>query len=411
MDSHTALQKRNFRYHLIEGSVYLATGALLNAQTVFPALVKKMGGSDYVIGLLPLIFYAGYFLPQLFGANYSCRYPYRKPWILLNGLLQRLQILVLFFVVIVFGSWLPEFGLVVFFIVLTLNQIFGGFAAPAWFDYVAKTVAPGQSGKLMGFRTSFGATLGFLNSLILTGLLLYFEYPLNYSLAFLIAFVYQMISWLILRKTVELGPSEVGARVRTMKLLSHSYDIVVKDQLFKRFLIASAVSTIGLMPVGFFAVASLAKFHLDETAIGFYTMISVGAQIISAGALGWLGDVKGYKVSLLICSAAMVFATSFAIFAPSPGWYYLVFALTGVTLGAEMITRFNFAVECAPAAQRARYIGLMNAWFAPFYLSSLLGGAISAAIGYETMFIVGLLFSTFGFFLLLRIREPRRKTG
>ena len=72
------------------------------------------------------------------------------------------------------------------------------------------------------------------------------------------------------------------------------------------------------------------------------------------------------------------------------------------------MARYNFAADCSPESQRPMYIGLMNAWLAPFYLSNLIGGWLSDAFGYEVLFIVGGLFSLAGFFFLIKVRDPRR---
>jgi len=404
------LQKRNFNLHLTEGSFYLASMAFLNAQTVFPLLVKRMGGSDLSVGMLPVIIYGAYFFPQLFAASYSIRTPYRKPWVLVSGLLQRLQILVLVGVVGLSGWVNEQLGLLAFFAVLSLNQIFGGISAPVWFDYIAKTVAPNARGKLMGFRTSIGAAVGLLNSLLLTLLLSVVEYPFSFSIALLIAFVFQMISWGILRKTVETVPSVVDPPVRFPQILSHARSLLQNDNVFRRFLVASAVSIVGSMPVAFLTVAFIARFQLGDSAIGIYTMIMVGSQIISAGALGWLADARGHKLVLLLCAGSMVVATGVAMIASSPGWSYVVFALVGLIMGAETMARYNFAVDCAPERNRAQYIGLMSATLSPFYAAGFFGGVLSELFSYYIMFGISIFFSLAGLYLLTKVPQPEHST-
>ncbi len=400
-------QKRNFNLHLTEGSFYLASMAFLNAQTVFPLLVKRLGGSDLSVGMLPIVIYGAYFLPQIFAANYSIRTPFRKPWVLVSGLLQRLQILVLVGVVGLSGWVNEQLGLTAFFIVLSLNQIFGGTAAPVWFDYIAKTIAPNARGRLMGFRTSIGAAVGFFNSLLLTLLLSVVPYPYSFSVALFIAFVFQMVSWGILRKTTEIVPSVVDPPVRLSRILSHARTLIASDRNFRRFLIASSVSIVGSMPVAFFTVAFLSRFDLGDSAIGIYTMIMVGAQIISAGALGWLADARGHKLVLILCAASMVVATAAAMVAPSPGWAYVVFALVGLIMGAETMSRYNFVVDCAPERNRAQYIGLMSATLSPFYAAGFFGGALSELFGYNVLFGLSMVFSLAGLYLLFRVSPPK----
>lgn len=408
MTGSDSLAAKNFRYHFLEGSLYGAALGLLNSQTVFPALVQRLGGSNLAIGALPVIVYLAYFLPQVFVANVVRRSPFRKPHVLRISLAQRLQILVLGVVVALFGLNHPAIALALVFIVATLNQVLAGFSSPGWFDLVAKTVPPDKRGKLMGSRSSVGAAMGFLNTILLTGVLLYLDFPYNYSVVFLLAFLYQIASWFVLRKVVEENPSEIVAPVSMMNLFKEIREILKKDERYRRFLAASALSTVGLMPMGFFTVAALQKFHLSEAYVGIFTMTAVSSQVLSAGVLGWVSDVKGYKVSLMSCSVAMILATAVALLSQHPVWFYLIFSLVGLIVGTEIMARYNFAADCSPESQRPMYIGLMNAWLAPWYLSNLIGGWLSDAFGYEILFVVGGLFSLAGFFFLLKVRDPRR---
>ncbi len=343
----------------------MASFALLNAQVVYPALVQRLGGGNIAVGALPVIVYLCYSLPQVVAANYVQMEPYRRPWVLGVGLAQRSQIFLLAAVIAAFGLHFPGLALLLFFLLFSLNQILAGIAAPGWFDFVVKTTRSHQRGRLMGLRTSFGASLGLLNSVLLALSLTVLEFPFNYGTAFFLAFLYQISSWFVQRKVIEDQPSEILRPVSLSKLIPRVRQIAVSDVRFRKFLFASAVSTIGLMPAGFFTVAAFGHFSLPESFVGFFTMTMLASQIVFAGFIGWLADLKGHKSALIICAAAMTVASVLALFAPHPGWYFGVFSLVGLIFGVELITRHNFAAECASDATRPMYIGIMNAWLAP----------------------------------------------
>lgn len=403
-----SLPARNFRFHFIEGSLYLASFALINVQVVFPALVIKLGGGNIAVGTLPVLYYLLYFLPQVLAANYAGRSPYRRSWVLSAGLAQRIQILVLALIVLL-GKDFPSVVLVLFFISFGANQIIAGLSSPQWFDYLAKTTLPHQRGRLMGLRSSVGALMGFANGAILTMFLAYFPFPWDYGATFFVAFLYQLASWIVLRKVSGEPPSEIVPPLPFTSFFGRISDLMRSDRRFRLFLIASALSVIGLMPAGFFTVAALKRFSLPDSFIGFFTMTFLAAQVLFGGFLGWIADRKGHKSTLLICSAAMLAASVMALLAQNPGWFFAVFALVGMLMGMEMITRYNFAGECATEQNRPLYIGIMNAWLAPFYLSSLLGGWVSDRAGYETVFAAGGVFSLAGFLILARISDPSKK--
>jgi MFS family permease len=407
MNDPEQIQRRNFRVHFAEGSLYMASLALLNPQTVYPALLRRLGASDLTIGLLPVVVYAAYFIPQVLAAHAAGRMPYRKPFVVATSLAQRLQILLLAIVIMLFGGSYPGFTLILFFLIFTANQIVAGLSAPVWYDLVAKTVPPTRRGKLMGLRTSTGSVLGFANSLLLTGLLSLLVFPYNYGIVILIAFALQFGSWLILRQTTETEPSPVSPPVPLSELVPRIRGILAQDRRFRMFLLSAAFSTVGLMSAAFFVVSALDRFRLPETFVGIFTMIMVSTQVLSASALGWVSDRWGTKKSLLVCASAMTVASGIALFARDPAWYYVVFVLTGITFGAELITRFHFAAERAPQNDRAMYVAVMNGFLAPFYLFSILGGWISDVAGYPVVFGVGMVFSLSGLLLLLRVQDPR----
>ncbi|MEX1139364.1 MAG: MFS transporter [Bacteroidota bacterium] len=409
MKTPRTVSSSNFRFHLLEGSLYTSSFALLNFQVVYPAIVQHLGGSNIAVGSLPVINYMLYLLPQLVSANYVNMEPYRRPWVLAGGLAQRLSILLMGMVIALFGAGFPTLALMLFFLLFGLNQVIAGIVAPSWFDFVVKTTLPHQRGRLMGLRSSFGSGLGLLNSLVLAALLTYFTFPWNYALAFLLAFAFQFSSWIWLKRVVEETPSATEPPVPLSRLIAKVAAIVRGDRMFRLFLISTGLAVVGLMPQGFFTIVAIKRFDLPESFIGFFTMTMLSAQVVFAGLLGWIADLKGHKISLVVCSGAMVLASLIALFAQHPVWYFAIFSFVGLIFGVELITRHNFVAELASEKTRPLYIGIMNAWSAPFFLSSLLAGWVSERFGYDIVFIAGGVFSLAGLVLLLQVDDPRNK--
>lgn len=407
MDTRRSITSSNFRYHLIEGALYFASFALLNFQVVFPALVQRLGGGNIAIGSLPMMNYLLYLLPQVVAANYVTMEPYRKPWVMISAVAQRSVILLMAISIGIFGGAAPSLALLLFFLLYALNQMVAGVAAPNWFDFVVKTTHPLQRGRLMGMRSASGALLGFLNSLVLAGLLTYLPFPQNYALAFLLAFGFQFASMVVQRNIVEDIPSPTEPPVPLSRLMARVVQIVRSDRAFRRFLLSIGLSVIGLMPQGFFTVAAFQRFGLPESFVGFFTMTMLASQVIFAGLLGLLGDIKGHKISLMICALAMTMASVIAIAATHPAWFFVIFSFVGLIFGVELITRHNFVSDLATNQTRPLYIGIMNAWSAPFFLSSLIGGWLSDQFGYDATFIIGGVFSLAGLLVLSRVPDPR----
>jgi MFS family permease len=67
----------------------------------------------------------------------------------------------------------------------------------------------------------------------------------------------------------------------------------------------------------------------------------------------------------------------------------------------------NLTLEIAPAHDRAIYIGLTNTVLGIAYISTAVSGLIVDAIGYEGVFILGLLLLLVASWALWRLRDPR----
>ena len=385
------------------------TGALIPVQTMMPALIKRLGGSDILIGTWPVVVYLAYYMPQVISANYLGASQYRKSAVIRYGFIQRLDILLLACVIALWGASAPTLSLTLLFLLYISNQATSGTISPIWMDFLVKTTSPERRGKIMGWRVTLAAVLAFVNSFILTAMLTIFRFPYNYASAIGLAFIFQMSSLATQRKVVEELPSPVSIPVHLSELFSRVRSIVAVNRPYRKFLVASALLTISFSSAAFFTITAIKRFEISEYVIGVFTILMITGQIISGVLLGWLADAKGTKSALVVCGVSLLLAIAIACLAQSVNWFYFVFLFFGVNVGAETAMRYNFAVECAPYGERPMYVGLMNAWFAPFYLVTPLAGWLSAFYGYNFVFVFSLIIGLVGFVLLVRMPNPHMK--
>jgi MFS family permease len=383
------------------------TGALISTQTIMPALIKRLGGGDVLVGTWPVVMYLAYFLPQVISANNSGAAQYRKPFVIKLGFIQRLHIFLLACVVALWGESSPTLALTLLFLLFISNQMTSGSVSPVWMDFLAKTTSPENRGKLVGWRASLGAALGLVDGFILTVILTLLSFPYNYAAIIGLAFLFQMSSLLAQQKVVEELPSAITAPVRLSELFGRMRTIVSGNRPFRMFLVASVLLTGSFTSVAFFTVAAMKRFDLSESAVGIFTVLMIIGQILSGVVLGWVADTKGTKRALLICGISLLLSIVIASFAQSVIWFYFVFVFLGFNVGAEMSMRYNFAVECAPERDRPMYVGIMNAWFAPVYLISPLAGWLSADYGYNFVFWLSLVIGSAGIILLAKTPDLR----
>ena len=197
----------------------MVPNALIPVQTMMPALIKRLGGGDVLIGTWPVVVYLAYFLPQVSSANYSVRSQYRKSMVVKFGFIQRLDILLLACMIALWGASAPTLSLALLFLIYISNQATSGTISPIWMDFLAKTTSPERRGKILGWRVSLAAMLALANSLILTAMLTILRFPYNYASAIGLAFLFQMGSLAAQYKVVEEKPSPVSAPVHLCRFV------------------------------------------------------------------------------------------------------------------------------------------------------------------------------------------------
>lgn len=400
--------RKNFVLNAAEGSIYLASTAFINPQTVLPALIIGLGGSNIVVGALSAIVYVGSFLPQIFAARYVEAQPWKKKWALTFGAVHRVILLSACGVVFLFGRDDPQRALSLFLLLYGLMQIVIGVSTPGWFDMVAKLTPPLRRGRLMGLRTSVGGAAAFLCGIVLTWLLATSRFPGGYVLAIFLAFLLQVLSLYLQSRLVESEPSPTNHRQPVVSFLGNIPRIIRENPPFRKFLSGSILLTLAAMPLGFFTVNAIRRFGADGAAIGEFTLLMVAVQVVSAFVNGYLADRFGNKTVLLIVGGALMLASITALLAPTLAWYRLVYIFLGINIGSEVSSRYNIAVEYGPALQRSTYIGLMNTILAPFYAAGIIGGVIGELLGLDAVIASGMFFSVAGlWYLIVRVRDPR----
>jgi MFS family permease len=354
----------------------------------------------------------GLFLPQLLAARYAQSRPRKKPWALLFGGGQRVTVLLAAVAVFAWGGApLPQ-GLVAFFVAFALIQVLTGVATPGWFELFAKLTPVHLRGRLTGLRSAIGGGLGAVCAGILSWILATVGFPSNYALAFLCAFALQGASIVLQFWLVEATPSPVVPLAPVRGFLGQIISVLRENAGFRRFLLGCVLLMFASVPAGFITVYALEEMRSGEAAVGAFTAILFIAQVASAPVMGLLADRRGNRIVLALAAAASLIASVTAFVAPSSPVLAVAFAFVGVNLGSEIMARQNMAVEFAPPAERALYLGLMNSLLGPLYLLGLAGGVLVNAMGFRALFLAGAASAAAALMVFLyHVHEPRTTTG
>ena len=159
-----AVERKNLALNVVEGGLYISTTAFVSFQTVLPAFVTRLGGTNLEVGLVGVITYFAAVLPQLFAARFVETLPWKKPWAVRFGIVQRTCVLLIGFATLLYGFVSPGILLWIFLLLYLMNQTVAGITSVGWFDFFVKITSPKKRGRLIGYRNSLGGFGAFLCS-------------------------------------------------------------------------------------------------------------------------------------------------------------------------------------------------------------------------------------------------------
>lgn len=398
----------NFTVNLLDGATFWFGLSFISAATIIPLFISKLTSSAFAIGLAAVIAEGGWYLPQLFTANFVERLPRKKAMVVNLGLfLERFPLFLLVLSAIVAGQS-PKLALIIFFIGYSSHGLGAGLVAASWQDLIARCFPVERRGRFLGITMFVGAGAGAIAAGFSGRLLDAYAFPRNFVIAFSIAAVAIMASWFFLALTREPVQKVTIPRQSTRQYWSGLRQILKQDHNFRHFMIARLLLAAANMGVGFVTVAAIQRWEVADSVVGGFTATYLVGQTVGNLLFGLLADKFGHKLSLEISGLVVVLAFVIATIAPSPEWYYLVFALLGFKLGAVIVSGILVVLEFCPPEKRPTYIGLSSTTTGITSSLAPLIGAALATINYNVLFIVSAAVSLIAFaFMRWWVQEPR----
>jgi MFS family permease len=377
--------------------------------TIIPLFVSEMTTSATLIGLVPAIHAVGWQLPQLFTANKVSRLRRYKPFVLAMSVHERIP-----FIGFALVAWFmyelgPQKALILTFLLLIWQGFGGGFTANAWQSFIAKIIPGELRGTFFGGQAAVANIFISICAICAGFLLEKYEMPANFSLTFLIAFLFLAISWGALAFSREPVDTEKIIPETLPPIWKGAGDVLKRDRNFSWFLTARLMSMFATVGFTFYIIYCLRYFDMDAVTAGFLTATLTISQTIANAGMGWLGDRWGHRTMLILGLVAVSFSSGIAWMAPSLNWFYLVFILAGVANVAIWTIGMAMTVEFGTETERPVYIGLSNTLVAPVtILAPILGGWIADTMGFKTTFAISVFAGLLTALVLWWfVKEPR----
>jgi len=417
-ETHGSLEaeiERNFRHNalanLLDGSFFWFSLSFIATNTIVPLWISRLTDSKLLIGLGPALHVAGWYLPQLFTANWVQRLKRKKVAPVNVGLFSERLPLLLIAPAALLAIRSKTQALVAFFLLFAWASIGAGIVAVGWQDLFAKVIPRDRRARLFGLINFIGMAGGTLTAAAASWLLETYPFPYGYALCFAAAGLLTLVSWLGLALVRE-PPSTITAPRISMREYARRLPAIVRAHPnFRRFLTSQAIIRMGGMATGFLAVYAAQKWHLPDKQAALFTVAMVAGQALSNLPFGFIGDRLGQKLVLELSGVFSLLALVLALVAPAPWWFYVVFVLTGISFSGGYQSGVMIGMEFSSPEERPTIIGL-NSTVAGIAagVAPLLGGWLAATAGYQSLFIVTIVATLVGLASLhWLVAEPRHQ--
>ena len=409
--------KHNFTVNLLDSSIWMFGDSFASVVTIIPVFIATLTDSPIIIGLVPALLNAGWFLPQMFMAGIVQRRTKKMPLAKLMGLLERVPYF--FFPLLAF--LLPKMTkstVLWIYIALTVwRGIATGLVALPWQEVIATVIPLSHRGRFFGMSRLAGQILGVIGSAIAAVVFNRFDYPYNYAVSFLICMVALWFSYVFFIMNIEPEP-ELPSVLEVQKLESPktalidwaAFGRILKNDInFRYYLGSRSLTFIGNMASGFLAVYGIQKFNLSDDQAAIFTGLLFLSGVFGYALWGLIGDRIGPKRIILISGLIWIAALMFAIMSPVIWLYYAVFLLMGFSSAGSILGDIVLVMELGDDARRPTYLGLARTLPGVFLLiAPLFAGWVVSLSGYPLMLGLTIVFTALGLLMLIKVKDRPR---
>lgn len=400
--------KRNFFANLMDACFWFFGDSFAAAYTIMPVFISTLTDSPILIGLIPALDGAGWFLPQLFLAKTLEGRNRRMPIVRFLGIFDRIP----FFFLAVGAFLIPQLdkrvALIMILVIYAIKVFSGGLVALPWQELIATVIPVSHRGRYWGYSLILGKLMGLIGAALGGIILVSITYPNNYSTMFFIGFISVAISYIFLNRNIEPDISRESSTT-TDSLITRIKTVLRKDRNFLTYLVNRGFIFLAGMSLAFITVYGIKKYDLSVAHSATFTAIMLSSEIIGFGIWGTLGDKSGYKKVIETSNFILIVGMIGLLLTNRLGTLYLVFALMSFAHSGEYIADQNFAMEFGGEENRPTYIGMSKTLTGPFFLlAPIIGGSLIQFWGYKSMFLTALFLAIIAFLIIkYLVKDPR----
>ncbi len=410
--------RRNYYCGISNGAFFGFVDSVLSPYIVLSVFVNHLGGSNLLVGLLPAIYNGGWFLPQFLISPHLRSLTRKKPVYDGAGLVRIVSWVLLVLGTFLLGSTHPQLLLALFFVLITIYSLAGGFGGVAFMDIVAKAIPVERRGTFFGRRDLLGALTAILGGYIVNLVLgpdFPLAFPFNFGLLFVIAgvaIVGGLGSFWLVKEPIEKAPVQ---QVTMRDQVGEARSVFRENRTYRRYLLTRIAVAAADIATPFYAIYATTILHVPLDTVGIYIALTTGASLVTNPLLSRLSDRRGNRIVLVTAALGMLVmplvATIFRLLPPGPMLgipFGLVFVVNGVTRSAGNISFPSYLLEIAPAPQRPLYIGFTNSVLGVATFFPIVGGVLLDLAGFDAVLALTLVVGALACWLAGGMVEPRQ---
>ncbi len=392
---------------------------LSDPATVLPLLIREMGGSHAVAGLVPSVRLFGWLLPQFFVAAPLQRLRRFLPTVRMLEAVRTIVYLSLAVLLAQYDASRPGYTLPLFFTLFVLGRLAAGSSAVARAELVARMVPRDQRSSVVSVRSFTGDIGGFAAGLLI-GYVLSLDrlvFPTNYAWLLGISGLSFLLAISALSVVVEPQGAPRGTRIDLKQQLARTPSLLRNDSRFRRYIAARAATATVSIADPFYILFATEVLKVSPAMSGLYLsarmVVRMFSNLLWARTCRKKGNLWTFRVARLLGGLEPAAVMAFALL-KSLMWgesmpayagvlFAVPFALQGLAISADNISRTSYLYDIAPDEDRPTYIGLSNTILGPLQFLPTLGGLLVQTAGYPPLFVIAGIFALVSYGISLRM--------
>jgi MFS family permease len=384
------VERKNQLLHILEGATLIGTLGAINANTVGTSLVESLGGSAWLVALMPMASTLGFSIGPILSAHRLDRQSHFLPALRTYLPFSRLPLLLIAVVLWVCGS--SELSLWTVMLCTIAYGVIGGLSVGAWQQLILRTVRPDQRSSLFAIRYLASNVLGLGVASIVGPTLARWPGTHGYAVLHLIAFLGAMLSYRLLMSIREPSapPPPSAPRRGFLENVRSVPALFAGERRLSSYLWAVVLLNSQFLLMGFLAVHALETLRQTQSYVGTLTSAQMVGAVFGTFLAARFGNRCGSRTLLITARLLLLAVAIGAIFSTGDYAFRVLFALYGAATWVNLVGHNTMTLELLPAARRSTVLAVFALVQVPSMLVSAELGAWLWHAGVTFHWIAGL---------------------